>query len=194
MNYFSLHTVLRFILSTLGCDFCIPTTVSVLIPEWWKEDRTVESVLKKRHYLLKVHSRKRGELSFPQRFTLIFRSRWLRRSHAGQRTWGHLSCSFSAPSFIGAVGSFNSGHRWGCMNVAISSMLCALLLIFSLQVVHFIYTLYMICLVYCKCMIELHECISFKYKVVKDSCTSFCIGKIHGAIYCRHWLLFEHSR
>lgn len=195
MKYSSLHIVL--FLSTLGCDFCIPTTVSVLIAEQSKENgwNCWICVLKKRHYLLKEHCRKWVKLSYPRCFSLIFRSSWIgggRMQGKGHEVCYHAMQLFSFLHHRCSWITQQCGNRWGWVNAAMSSMLCALLPIFSLQTVHFIYTLYMICFVYCNCMMKLNECISL---LNTDSCTSFCVGKIHGVtvIYCRHWLLFEHS-
>lgn len=147
MNYSSHYTVLfSSLLSSLGCDFCFPTTVSALIAEEWKKNRIVESMFwRKRHYLLKERCRKWGKLSYTQRFSLIFRSSWMRGGYMQdiehEVSW-HARQLFSLFLHRCSWIIQQRGHRWGCMNAAISTLvLCALLPVFSLQIIHFVYTL-----------------------------------------------------
>ncbi len=135
--------LLKLILSILGCDFCSPTTVSVPVTELWKETSELNRCFEKRK------ERKKGTtcwrstagteaschtLSVPHWPSHLAQSEEVTCRAKVMRSYD-MPCSISAS--IGAVGQ--SSDRWGCINAAISSMPCALLPIFSLQIVHFIY-------------------------------------------------------
>lgn len=87
-----------------------------------------------------------------------------------------MTCSFVASPLTQAAGSFTSVVT----DKDVASVMHAVCIApvfslqkFSLYIYIYVYTLYMICLVLSKCMMELHGGITSN----TDSCTSFCVGK-----------------
>lgn len=146
-----------------------------------ERDFRIESLFwgkKKRHYLLKEHCRDWGKLSHPQRSPPAFTSSSIRGGYMqgkGYEVIWHAMQHFSLLLFLLL-------HRcsWIIHNRAVnqcSNLKHAVCTAPNIQFTDsslYIYTLYMICLVHCKCMMELHEGITL---LNTDSCTSFCVGK-----------------
>lgn len=140
MNYSSFHRLLFSSLSDPFLDVTSAVRLLSLFQSLNSEKRlqNVIDALKKRHYTCwKEHCRDWRKLSHPQHFPLAFRSSSIRSGYMRGRRSHDTPCSISASSFIGAVGSFDRVAT--DEDAEISSMLCALLPIFSLQIVHFMY-------------------------------------------------------